>query len=188
MQESKDCYGDMSHIQAFISFLFFATLKNGVIMMTINMTWLEDNLFHRTLSYQEKEVLKGLIHIEMYHKGDLIIHENQHVDGLFILNTGRVALEHQKHAQAIRLATLEAGAQLGDMSLFNGGQASATVKALESCEIYHISQQSMQYMMKYRQDLTQDIMQNTIRSLAKAIRQMNDKQAYTQQYMQGVRA
>ncbi|MDQ6974613.1 MAG: cyclic nucleotide-binding domain-containing protein [Mariprofundaceae bacterium] len=156
--------------------------------MPVDMTWLENNLFHHTLTFAEKSTLKSLIQIKTYAKGDIIIQENRDVNGVFVLKFGSVALEHQKHAQTVRIATLQSGAQLGDMSLFNGEQASVTVKALETCEVYHLPHASMRYMMEYRQNLSQDIMRNTIRNLSKAIRQMNDNQAYAQQYMQGVRA
>ncbi|MDQ6953734.1 MAG: cyclic nucleotide-binding domain-containing protein [Mariprofundaceae bacterium] len=156
--------------------------------MTINIKWLEENLFHRTLNYNEKNILKGLIYLKSYAKGESIILEAQNVDGLFILNKGAVTLEHQQHGQSTHVAKLEAGSQLGDMSLFTGHQASVTVKALEACEVYHLPQESMQYMMKYRQSLMHDIMLHTIRNLAQSVRDMNDNQVYAQQYLQGVRA
>ena len=156
--------------------------------MDIDMRWLEKNLFHRTLSPDDKRILKGLVHTKSYQKGNTIIEERQDPDGLFILKSGCVALEHQKHGQSVRIAKLTEGAQLGDISLFNQAQATVTVQALDACEVYHFPQKSMTYMMEYRQSLSRDIMLNTIRSLGHAVRQMNESQAYTQQYIQGMRA
>jgi len=156
--------------------------------MTINITWFEENLFHRTLSNNERNILKGLVYVETYAKGETIILESQEVDGLFLLNQGSVALEHQQHAQPTLIAKLEAGSQLGDMSLFTEHQASVTVRALEACEVYHLPQASLQYMKKYRQSMMRDIMLHTIQQLAQSVRQMNNQQAYAQQYLQGVRA
>ncbi|MDQ6995377.1 MAG: cyclic nucleotide-binding domain-containing protein [Mariprofundaceae bacterium] len=154
-------------------------------MMDINMAWLEEHLFHRTLSSDDKRILKGLVERKSYNKGDMILEENQEPEGLFILENGKVALEHQKNGQHVRIAKLEEGSQFGDMSLFDDEKTSVSVKALEACTLYLFSQKSMTYMMEYRQSLSNDIMLNTIRSLAQAIRQMNDAQAYTSQYLQG---
>jgi len=153
--------------------------------MHINMTWSEEELFHRSLSSEDKLILKGLIQTKHYQKGDIIIHEAQDADGLFILHSGCVALQHEKHGQSVCIAKLSSGAQLGDMSVFNDEQASVTVKAIEECEVYHFSQKSIQYMMEYRPSLSRDIMLNTIRHLAGAVRQMNDSKAHIQQYIQG---
>ncbi|MDQ6991825.1 MAG: cyclic nucleotide-binding domain-containing protein [Mariprofundaceae bacterium] len=154
-------------------------------MMDINMAWLEENLFHRTLSSDDKHILKDLIESKSYNKGDMILEEDQEPEGLFILEHGQVALEHQKNGQHVRIAKLEEGSQFGDMSLFDDEKTSVSIKALEACTLYLFSQKSMTYMMEYRQSLSNDIMLNTIRSLAQAIRQMNDAQAYTSQYLQG---
>jgi len=153
--------------------------------MNINMAWLEEHLFHRTLSSDDKRILLGLVEQKDYKKGDMILEEGQEPEGLFILKTGSVALEHQKNGQQTRIAKLEEGSQFGDMSLFDQATASVSIKALEACSLYLFSKKSMTYMMEYRQSLSNDIMLNTIRSLAQAIRQMNDAQAYTSQYIQG---
>lgn len=154
-------------------------------IMDIERTWLEEHLFHRKLTPDDQRILKGLIESRSYVKNDIIIEENQEPEGLFILRTGSVILEHQKNGQQVRIAKLEEGSQFGDMSLFDDTKTSVTIKANEACTLYVFSQKSMQYMMEYRQSLSNDIMLNTIRSLAQAIRQMNDAQAYTSQYIQG---
>jgi len=145
--------------------------------MDIDMTWLEEHLFHRTLSSDDKRILKGLIESKSYEKGAVILAEEQDPEGLFILKTGSVVLEHQKNGQQVRIAKLEEGSQFGDMSLFDDAKTSVTIKATAACTLYLFSQKSMQYMMEYRQSLSNDIILNTIRSLAQAIRQMNDAQA-----------
>jgi len=153
--------------------------------MDIDMAWLEEHLFHRSLSSDDKRILKGLVEKRCYEKGDVILEENQEPEGLFILRAGTVALEHEKNGQQVRIAKLEEGSQFGDMSLFDDAKTSVTIKATADCTLYLFSQKSMTYMMEYRQSLSNDIMLNTIRSLAQAIRQMNDAQAYTSQYIQG---
>ncbi len=156
-------------------------------VMGIDMAWLEEHIFHRSLSSDDKVILKGLIETLHYAKGEMILTEGQEPEGLFVLLSGSVLLEHEKNGQKVRIAKLEEGAQFGDMSLFDGSKASVSVRASEACVLYKFSQKSMHYMMEYRQSLSNDIMLNTIRSLAQAIRQMNDSQAYTSQYLQGRR-
>jgi CRP-like cAMP-binding protein len=153
----------------------------------MDMTWLEKNIFDRTLDEEERDLLEKIAIVKTYKKGDLIIREGDTSSGLFILYSGKVSLQHENHGQAVRIATVESGAQLGDMALFNGDQASATAKALGDCEVYHLPKEAMDYLARHRKDLSNDIMLNTIRNLGSALRNMNGFTAYAQQYIQGQR-
>jgi len=153
-------------------------------MAVVDITWLEENIFHRNLAKDEKSILLSLIRVQTNHKGDVIIREGEASHGLFVLYSGRVSLQHQQHGQPVRIATLDAGVQLGEMTLFNGEQASATVKALEDNTIvYHLSASAVEYLMGNSTKISRDIMLNTIRSLSAAMRNMNGYNAYAHQCM-----
>ena len=154
----------------------------------MDMTWLEEHLFHHALNNDEREVLNDCVEVRGYQKGEVLIVEQAVVNGLFVLKDGVVALKHEQHGQSVQIGRLESGAQLGDMSLFGASRASVTVVALCDCTVYQLPQKVLNDLMCHRQSLMQNILQNSIHNLSQALRQMNDQQAYTWQYMQGVHA
>ncbi|MDX8397894.1 MAG: cyclic nucleotide-binding domain-containing protein [Mariprofundaceae bacterium] len=155
--------------------------------MNIDMAWLEEQVFHRNLDESEAQLIEGLIELRDYHQGEIIINEGDQAEGLFILRTGRVSLQHEKHGQPVRLASLDAGAQLGDMALFNSQPASVTVKAVEACSVYYLPAEAVGKLVNKGKDMGRDLMLNTIRNLGDAVRNMNGLNANAQQYIQGKR-
>jgi CRP-like cAMP-binding protein len=71
------------------------------------------------------------------------------------------------------------------MAFFNHDIASATVKALETCEVYILPEKAMEHLMQQCKDLSHDLMLNTIRNLGSALKNMNGFNAFAQQYIQG---
>jgi len=154
-------------------------------MDNIDMKWLETHIFARDLSGDEQRILLDLIEVKTYQQSDTLIAEGDASQGLFLLHSGTVSLQYEKHGQAVRIAKLEAGAQLGDMAFFNHDIASATVKALETCEVYILPEKAMEHLMQQCKDLSHDLMLNTIRNLGSALKNMNGFNAFAQQYIQG---
>jgi len=154
-------------------------------MANVNIKWLEEHIFARGLSANEQRLLLDIIEIKHYQPSDILIAEGDASQGLFLLYSGTVSLQYEKHGQAVRIAKLEAGAQLGDMALFNHDSASATVKALEACEVYLLPKEAMENIMQHHKELSHDLMLNTIRNLGSALKNMNGFNAFAQQYIQG---
>ena len=154
-------------------------------MATVDIQWLEKYVFSRALDRCEKEMLLGMIEVRTYKQGDTLIAEGDVPQGLLLLHAGSVSLQYEKHGQAVRIAKLHAGAQLGDMAFFNHDLASATVKALEPCEVYALPKGAMQKLMAQHKNLSHDLMLNTIRNLGEALKNMNGFNAFAQQYIQG---
>ncbi|MBL4760354.1 MAG: cyclic nucleotide-binding domain-containing protein [Mariprofundaceae bacterium] len=154
-------------------------------MANVDMKWLEENIFARLLSDNEQHLLLDIIEVKSYQQSDTLIAEGDASQGLFLLHSGTVSLQYEKHGQAVRIAKLEAGAQLGDMAFFNHDLASATVKALVTCEVYTLPKKSMEQLMQHHKELSHDLMLNTIRNLGSALKNMNGFNAFAQQYIQG---
>ncbi len=154
-------------------------------MIEVDVQWLKENIFTRTLSDNEQRILLELIDVKNYAQGDKLITEGDASQGLLLLHSGTVSLQYEKHGQAVRIAKLEAGAQMGDMAFFNHDIASATVKALEPCEVYILPEKAMKHLMQDYKDLSHDLMLNTIRNLGSALKNMNGFNAFAQQYIQG---
>jgi len=105
-------------------------------MKNVDMNWLEENLFKRILSNHEQASLLAVLDVQHYQKGDILIAEGDTAQGLLLLYSGTLSLQYEKHGQPVRVGRLSAGAQVGDISLFNHEPANVTVKALEACEVY----------------------------------------------------
>ncbi|MDT8375197.1 MAG: cyclic nucleotide-binding domain-containing protein [Mariprofundaceae bacterium] len=155
--------------------------------MEIDFEWLEDHVFHRQLDAGEQNVLAQSIHVSEFNKGDVLIEEGEHSDGLYLLYSGRAGVLRDSHGEKVRVSEVGEGAQLGDMAIFDDEPSSATITALGACVAYKLSRQALGNLMADHPDMTRDIMMNTIRQLAKIIRGMNSTNAYTQQYIYGRR-
>jgi len=155
--------------------------------MEIDYEWLEDHIFHRHLDTGEQNVLAQSIRISEFGKGDVLIEEGEHSDGLYLLYSGRAGVLHDSHGEKVKVSEVGEGTQLGDMAIFDDEPASATVTALEDCVAYKLPRQALGHLMAYRRDMAKDIMMNTIRQLAGIVRGMNGSNAYTQQYIYGRR-
>ncbi len=155
--------------------------------MDINFEWLEDHIFHRHLDADEQDVLAQAILISEFRKGDMLIEEGEHSDGLYLLYSGRAGVLHDSHGEKVRVSEVGAGTQLGDMAIFDDEPSSATITALGECVAYKLPRQVLGNLMADHPDMARDIMMNTIRQLAGIIRNMNRSNAYTQQYIYGRR-
>jgi len=155
--------------------------------MDINFEWLEDHIFHRPLGTEERDILAINIHVSEFRKGDVLIEEGDHSDGLYLLYSGRAGILHDSHGEKVRVSEVGEGAQLGDMAIFDDEPSSATVTALRECVAYKLPRQELGNLMADHPDMARDIMMNTIRQLAGIIRNMNSANAYTQQYIYGRR-
>jgi CRP/FNR family cyclic AMP-dependent transcriptional regulator len=153
--------------------------------MDINFEWLEDHIFHRHLVREERDVLITNIHISEFKKGDVLIEEGEHSDGLYLLYSGRAGVLHNSHGEKVRVSEVGEGTQLGDMAIFDDEPSSATITALGECVAYKLPRQALGNLMANHPDMAKDIMMNTIRQLAGIIRNMNKSNAYTQQYIHG---
>ncbi|MFC1567871.1 Crp/Fnr family transcriptional regulator [Pseudomonadota bacterium] len=155
--------------------------------MEIDFEWLADHIFHRHLDADEQAVLAQSILISEFKKGDVLIAEGEHSDGLYLLYSGRAAVLRSSHGEKVRVSEVGEGAQLGDMAIFDDEPSSATITALGECVAYKLSRQALGQLMAYHHDMAKDIMMNTIRQLAGIIRKMNSSSAYAQQYIHGGR-
>jgi len=156
--------------------------------MEIDFEWIENHIFHRHLNAEEKQALdKSILTVE-FNKNDVLIAEGERCDGLYLFYSGRAGVYHDSHGEKVRVGEVTAGAQLGDMAIFDDEPYSTTITALSECVAYKISSQDMNSLMAYHHEMAKDIMINTIRRLAGIVRGMNSANAYSQQYIRGRRS
>lgn len=155
--------------------------------MDIDFDWLEDQIFHRHLNADEKQVLEKSIHFAEYHKGDVLMAEGDRCDGLYLLRSGRAGVHHHSHGQQVRVGEVNEGAQLGDMAFFDNEPYSTTITARGDCLVYKIPRLDLENLMSLHYEMAKDMMINTICRLSGIVRGMNSVNAYSQQYIHGRR-
>ena len=155
--------------------------------MDIDFNWLEDQIFHRHLSSEEKTALNQAIRIAEYGKGDVLMAEGERCDGLYLLRSGRAGVHHHSHGQQVRVGEVDEGAQLGDMAFFDDQPYSTTITARADCLVYKIPRLDLENIMEMYHALAKDVMLNTICRLSGIVRGMNTVNAYSQQYIHGRR-
>src|SRR5690349_3506358 len=75
--------------------------------------------------------------IQNFRKGDLIIREGQGGGNLHILVAGRAeVVKGSKAGRGKMLAKLGRGSVFGEMSVFDGSPYSASVRALDHCDVH----------------------------------------------------
>jgi len=153
--------------------------------MDIDTAWLEEHIFHRPLSSDEKSVLRISIVALQFSKNDHLLSEGDEADGLCFLHSGRAGVHHHSHGQQVRVGEVEEGAQLGDMAFFDGDPYSTTIMAKSDCVVYKIPQSKLEALMAEQHEMAKDIMLNTICRLSGIVRGMNSVNAYSKQYIQG---
>jgi len=93
--------------------------------------WLTTTRTFASLAPAEAAVLGTFMERLDVSMGDLIIHQGQVGDGLFIIETGQAAVEARDHAgRRVRLATRGPSETLGEIALVTGGERTADVVAL----------------------------------------------------------
>ena len=77
--------------------------------------------------------------VHHYGRGETIIREKADGASMFVLVAGEAAVSVLVDGQAARVATLEDGDCFGEMSLLTGEKRSASVSAIEDCEVMEIT-------------------------------------------------
>lgn len=153
----------------------------------IDFDWLEERIFHRTLSAEEKSHLSDIIEIAEFRPGETIVVQNETGGAIYLLRAGRADVLMQFAGMEIHLNDACEGAQLGDMSIIDDKEASATIRASEPCLAYVLNRDALSQLFVSRQEIARDLLINMIRGMSGVIRDMNELTAAAQSYIQGRR-
>ncbi|MFZ5798771.1 MAG: DUF4388 domain-containing protein [Desulfobulbus sp.] len=91
-----------------------------------------------------EEVVKSF-RMKRFARNEIIIHHGDHGDNLYIVVSGKVSVINQS---GISIAELSVGEVFGEMSLLSDEQTSATVQAMEDCEILTIDNREFQEILQ----------------------------------------
>jgi len=153
--------------------------------MGIDFKWLEDKIFSRNLSEQERDTLQRMITIERFAKGDVIIMQHDAGGRLYLLRSGSVDVIVGFNGESLKLADQGEGAQLGDMSFIDDAEASASIIAKEDCVAYRLTRDALSQLFASQHCMAKDIMFSMMKNMSGKLRNMNQNNAASMQYIQG---
>ena len=104
-------------------------------------------------------------------RGDQVVRAGESADALLILLTGRAKVTYfDEEGREIILAWLGPGEFFGEMGLIDGSPRSASVVAVEPCELLAIGKSEFQRCMQENFQVAQKLMQILVRRLREADR------------------
>jgi len=112
-----------------------------------------------------------------YEPGDIVIKQGDENDNLYLLLKGRLEVLQDVDDQDIRVAVLEAGDSLGEVSVFDPGPASALVRAVNEAEVWLITRDSLDRLFVANPKVAYRLVSRIATCLSKRLREMNDKLA-----------
>ena len=82
-------------------------------------------------------------------KGKIIMREGEPGTHAYLIQSGKVEVYSDTGGARVSLGVLEPGEIFGEMALFNGDRRTASVEALEPCNLIKITQQSLEDKLKH---------------------------------------
>jgi len=108
----------------------------------------------------------------LYHDGEEIVHEGDLGNCMYVIQSGRAVVSRMgKDGDEEELATLEAGAAFGEMSVFRNEPRSATVRALGDAWVMTIDKRT--FLSRVQEDPT--LAFNTVQRLCERVRLLSDE-------------
>ena len=122
----------------------------------------------------EEEELERLSRVAVRRRagrGDQVVRSGESADALLVLLTGRAKVTNfDEEGREIILAWLGPGEFFGEMGLIDGSARSASVVAVENCELLAIGKQEFQRCMQDNFSVAQKLMRILVRRLREADR------------------
>ncbi len=101
-------------------------------------------------------------------RGETLVREGDEADALYVVVSGRFAVELANHPAAV--AEIGAGAPVGEIGFFAGGQRTATVRAIRDSVVVRLDRADFDDISAYSPSLTQVITAALARRLARETR------------------
>ena len=110
-----------------------------------------------------------------YQPDEIVISEGEDNDHLFLLLKGKLEVLQDVDGFNKRVALLESGDSLGEVSVFDPGPASATVRAVDEAEVWLITRDSLDSLHSANPKVAYRLLSRITTCLSKRLRLMNDK-------------
>lgn len=113
---------------------------------------------------------------KIFKKGDILIREGEQGDRAYVLETGSVEILVLRDSALIQIGTRGPGSIIGEMAMIDDKPRTATVRALEDCEIMEISREDF----THRVDCADPIVKMVMRVIITRYRDMMSRSQFVQ--------
>lgn len=110
-----------------------------------------------------------------YQKDDVVISQGDDNDHLYLVLKGKLEVLQEVDGADHVVAMLEAGDSMGEVSIFDPGPASATVRAGSEAEVWLIKRDSLDSLHSASPKVAYRLLSRITTCLSKRLRDMNDK-------------
>lgn len=125
---------------------------------------------------EERQTLDGIARVRAMPAGEVILHEGFFGDSIFLVAAGKVQVRKDiDDSHFKQLTVLGEGDFFGDFSFLGLAYRSATVVALEDCEVWQLSRLKFQQLVEARPLLGAKFYRNLARGLAVRLRDANEE-------------
>jgi len=128
-------------------------MATGRYDMKVDFDWLEEHVFHRSLTDSEKSCISQLITVHHYPAGEKFIIEKGIGGTLYIIRSGTIELILAVNGEMLHVANLREGSQVGDMAFLDEGEATSVIKVTKDCVAYKISRSALASLLVFRRGL-----------------------------------
>jgi CRP-like cAMP-binding protein len=122
----------------------------------------------------ELQLLSSYGDSRSYQADEIVIRQGEDNDILFLVLKGKLEVI-QDDMNSKPVAVLEAGDSIGEVSVFDPGPASATVRAGTEAEVWLITRDSMDRLHAANPKVAYRLLSRIATCLSKRLREMNDK-------------
>jgi CRP/FNR family cyclic AMP-dependent transcriptional regulator len=115
------------------------------------------------------------------HKDTVVIKQGEPQNSLFLIISGLLHVHAETDDRSILLGALKAGDMLGEVNIFDPGEASATVSAVEFSQIWRIDRQMLEDFLNDYPSEGDLLLIQICTQLSKRLRATNQKVAAAQE-------
>ena len=139
-----------------------------------NTEYLKTIFLFRELTGLELINFNKVLHAEHVKKGTEIIREGEPGDKMYILKKGAVDIYKGFEANRTKLTHLLPGAHFGEIALVEKNVRSASVVALDDCELLTIKRADFENVLAEHESIAMKIYRAFTRALCDRLRQANE--------------
>jgi small-conductance mechanosensitive channel/CRP-like cAMP-binding protein len=112
----------------------------------------------RPLSPEDLRRLADLAETRLYCAGEVVIRQGDHGEELFVVRRGEVAVTRETPGEgAFDVSRMGKGSFFGEMSLLTGAPRTATVRAVEECELLVVGKAAFRGFLETSPDLAERV-------------------------------
>lgn len=139
--------------------------------------------FAQEFDLEERTQLGSFGEFVSLNEGDVLIDEGDPQDVLFMVISGLFHVQTEVTGRSILLGTLRAGDTVGEINMFDPGQASASVVSKSFSEVWRIDRARLERYLEAHPRTAARFLVYIATQLSKRLRKMNGKVAMAREAM-----